>query len=59
MIVTYLLIAVFIVWSARSIRSLWRAAYGEKLNSRPATRSARRPSRSVSWYLATKIVGWS
>jgi hypothetical protein len=32
MILTYLLIAVFVVWSARSIWSEWHAAHGEKLN---------------------------
>jgi len=59
MMVTYLLIAVFVVWSARAIRSAWHAAHGEKLNFSAGDEVCTAAFALCVWYLATKIVGWS
>lgn len=59
MTVTYLLIAVFVVWSARAIRSAWHAAYGDKLSLSAGDEVCTAAFALSAWYLATKLVGWS
>jgi hypothetical protein len=59
MTTTYLLIAVFAVWSARSIQSAWRAVYSEKLCFSADTEISTAALALSAFYLATKFVGWS
>lgn len=59
MTTTYLLIAVFAIWSARSIRSAWHAVYSEKLCFSADNEICTAAFAFSAFYLATKFVGWS
>lgn len=59
MILTYLLIAVFAVWSARAIRSAWHDLHGAKLKLSAGDEVCMAAFALATWYLAVKIVGWS
>ena len=59
MIVATLLIAVYVVWSARSLRPAWRAAYGETLNFSAGDEVCTAAFALSVWYLAAKLAGWS
>jgi hypothetical protein len=59
MIVTYLLSAMFVVWSARAIWTLWRASRGDRLRLRFGDETGTAAFGLCAWYLAVKIIGWS
>jgi hypothetical protein len=59
MTTTYLLIAVFAVWSAQLFRSTWRAAVGVKLTFASGHEVCMAAFTLSAFHLATKILGWS
>jgi hypothetical protein len=59
MTVTYLLIAVFAVWSARAIRSAWYDLHGKKLKLSAGDEVCAAAFALSTFYLAIRMVGWS